>query len=99
MATLCQANRSVKLGPPTRFDDNRAGSDCGGDASARPILVARRQKSLIIHLEVNDLNFEFVFPEYLVQDGSGEKGLQGVYRSITRHFFLPCGRECPSLSR
>jgi hypothetical protein len=28
----------------------------------------------IKHLEVNDLIFEFVFPEYLRQDGSGEKG-------------------------
>jgi hypothetical protein len=30
----------------------------------------------IKHLEVTDLIFEFVFPEYLRQDGSGEKGFE-----------------------
>jgi hypothetical protein len=27
-------------------------------------------------LEVNDLNFEFVFPVYVRQDGSGEEGIE-----------------------
>jgi len=29
-------------------------------------------------LEVNDLNFEFVFLEHLGQDGSGEKGFESL---------------------
>jgi hypothetical protein len=69
------------------------------DTNARSVFAAPRPESSITHLEVNDLNFEFVFPEYLGQDGSGEKGFQGVNREVERSFFLPCGRECPSLSR
>jgi hypothetical protein len=30
-------------------------------------------------LEVNDLNFELVFPECMRQDGSGEKGFLSIW--------------------
>jgi hypothetical protein len=38
-------------------------------------------------LEVNDLIFEFVFPERLGQDGSGEKGFAALEQDFC---LLPC---------
>jgi len=45
----------------------------------------------IKQMEANDLNFEFVFPECLRQDGSGEKGFEAVDRNLVFHV----ERECP----
>lgn len=49
----------------------------------------------IKRLEVNDLNFEFVFHEYPGQDGSGEKG----FETLDQNFCLPCRKGTPRLSR
>jgi hypothetical protein len=46
-------------------------------------------------LEVHDLNFEFVFPEHLTQDGSGEKGLEILKQNLVFHVERECPRSFP----
>jgi hypothetical protein len=48
-------------------------------------------EGLIERLEVTDLIFEFVFPERLRQDGSGEKG----FESLDQNFVFHVERESP----
>jgi hypothetical protein len=45
----------------------------------------------IMHLEANDSIFEFVLPEYLRQDGSGEKG----FERFNLDFGFHVERDCP----
>ena len=45
----------------------------------------------ISQMEVNDLNFELVFPEQLKQDGSGEIG----FEALDQNFVFHVERECP----
>jgi hypothetical protein len=42
-------------------------------------------------MKANDLIFEFVFPAFLRQDGSGEKG----FEVLNQNFFFHVERECP----
>ena len=44
-------------------------------------------------MEVNDLNFELVFPEHLRQHGSGEKG----FDTSDQNFAFHVEREYPSV--
>jgi hypothetical protein len=44
--------------------------------NAQQVLPVLSLELSIKRLEVNDLNFEFVFLEHLGQDGSGEKGFE-----------------------
>jgi hypothetical protein len=46
-------------------------------------------------LEVNDSIFEFVFPKYLGEDGSGEKG----FETLDQNFYFPCRKGTPRHSR
>jgi hypothetical protein len=46
-------------------------------------------------MEVNDLIFEFVFPEHMGEDGSGEKG----FETLDQDSCLPCRKGIPGLSR
>ena len=56
---------------------------------------ALRPESRIKRLEVNDLIFEFVFPEHPGQDGSGEKG----FETVDQNFYLPSRKGTPRHSR
>jgi hypothetical protein len=48
----------------------------------------------ITRLEVNDLNFELAFTEWLRQDESGEKGFEAL-EALDVDFVFHVERECP----
>jgi len=77
--------------PETRLAIHEKEKGAIGRGKRTPILTALLPELWIKRLEVNDLNFELVFPECLRQDGSGQKG----FEAFDQNFVFHVERESP----